>query len=115
MRKPIYSAMAALSLSMTTAAGAQIEQASEAPYAFTADYFVGEWVDGDSCDVDRLVMRADGTLIAPTGGRSTWSLDGNRLTFGTGEGASSFTVQPINRDLVYLFLDNGNMGYSRRC
>ncbi|GAB5349465.1 hypothetical protein [Alteriqipengyuania sp. 357] len=116
-----FAATAALSLSMATAAGAQMQAqaqaqaAPELPYAFTASYFVGEWVDGPSCEVDRLVMRADGTFTAPGGGSGKWSLNGNRLTFGSGATATTFTVLPVSRELVYTYYDEGGSGYSKRC
>ena len=110
-----YIACAGVLLSATTVANAQNNGSSEPPYAYTQSYFVGEWVDGTDCSVNKLVMRADGTLTAPNGGRTTWRLDGNRLTFGSGATATSFTVHPVSRNRVLTYNDDGSTGYSTRC
>jgi len=112
MRKSACLAM--IALSAATAAGAQNSGPSK-PYPFTAQYFVGEWVDGEDCSVPRLKMHADGTFTSVNGGKGRWSLDGNRLTFGGGANASTFTVAPVDQRRVYLYYDDGGSGYSLRC
>ena len=114
MKTLAYPVLASAALFSSPIVYAQ-ESSGDRPYPFTSSYFVGEWVDSEDCSLERLTMSADGTFTAPGGGTSTWSLDGNILTFGSGASASSFMVEPVSRGKVIIYNEDGTVGYSIRC
>jgi hypothetical protein len=82
--------------------------------AVTAQMLVGRWGDNGDCTKD-IVFGADGAFQSYTGGRGTWSLDGDIVSMTGPNGTFQVRVAIVNQNTLMIGNADGSYGMSQRC
>lgn len=75
---------------------------------------VGTWGDNGDCSKD-IQMFADGSFTSYTGGRGSWSLNGDQLTIGGANGNTVLRLQSVDANNLIVVNPDGSVGRSQRC
>ena len=75
---------------------------------------VGQWSDDGDCG-NVTELRADGTFVAPNGGRGAWELRGTTLVLAGARGSVNWTVTLEDADTRTRTGEHGGRTRSYRC
>ncbi|HEX8642323.1 MAG TPA: surface-adhesin E family protein [Allosphingosinicella sp.] len=99
-------------LRLAAAGGTGPQPGGDGSPAPGASYFTGLWTEDGNCDPAALSLNADGTFRTRGGGRGTWSVSGDKLTFSGPSGSRTLPIEILDSN---NFRAVGSPGRTSRC